>query len=76
MDFAYIEVSDNAGGIKRELHEKIFEPYFTTKHNSTGTGLGLFISKMICEQGFNGSIELKSKKNMTIFRIKMPLDEK
>ena len=76
LDFAYIEVSDNAGGIKRELHEKIFEPYFTTKHNSTGTGLGLFISKMICEQGFNGSIELKSKKNMTIFKIKMPLDEK
>ena len=73
--FAVIELEDNAGGIPRENLEKIFEPYFTTKHKSRGTGLGLFMSKMICEQGLNGSMDVKSKKNTTTFSIKIPLDD-
>ncbi|MEA3331069.1 MAG: PAS domain S-box protein [Campylobacterota bacterium] len=72
-DFAVIEVGDNAGGIHEKTPYKIFEPYFTTKHTSQGTGLGLFMSKMICEQGLNGSIDLKSKKGTTTFSIKIPL---
>lgn len=72
--FALIEVQDNAGGISKESIEKIFEPYFTTKHKSCGTGLGLFMSKMICEQGLHGSLDVKSKKKMTTFTIKIPLD--
>lgn len=75
-EFAIVEVQDNAGGISKDNIEKIFEPYFTTKHASTGTGLGLFMSKMICEQGLNGSMDVKSKNNMTIFTIKIPLDLK
>ncbi|DAB27830.1 MAG: PAS domain-containing sensor histidine kinase [Sulfurimonas sp. RIFOXYD12_FULL_33_39] len=74
-DFAVIEVHDNAGGISKENIEKIFEPYFTTKHKSRGTGLGLFMSKMICEQGLNGTLDVKSKKNTTTFSIKIPLDK-
>jgi PAS domain S-box-containing protein len=73
--FALIEVGDNAGGISKENIEKIFEPYFTTKHKSRGTGLGLFMSKMICEQGLGGTLDVKSKKNTTTFSIKIPLDE-
>ena len=71
--FAIIELQDNAGGIKLKSIYKIFEPYFTTKHTSQGTGLGLFMSKMICEQGLNGFIDVKSKKNMTTFIIQIPL---
>ena len=76
--FALIEVQDNAGGIAKENIEKIFEPYFTTKHQSRGTGLGLFMSKMICEQGLDGYLDVKSKKGLTTFSIKIPLvcDEK
>ena len=77
--FVLIEFKDNAGGISIENQEKIFEPYFTTKHKSSGTGLGLFMSKMICEQGLNGYIDVKSKKEFTTFSIKIPLvlqDEK
>jgi len=70
---AIIEVKDNAGGIKNKNPYKIFEPYYTTKHTTQGTGLGLFMSKMICEQGFNGSIDVKSKKGITTFSIKIPL---
>ncbi|WP_295021027.1 ATP-binding protein [Sulfurimonas sp.] len=72
-EFAIIEVEDNAGGIKKDNIDKIFEPYFTTKHKSRGTGLGLFMSKMICEQGLHGTIDAKSKKQTTTFSIKIPL---
>ena len=71
--FALIEFEDNAGGVQQKEIYKIFEPYFTTKHSSCGTGLGLFMSKIICEQGLNGSINVKSKKGFTTFSIKIPL---
>ena len=74
-DFAIIRLQDNAGGIKEKNIEKIFEPYFTTKHTSQGTGLGLFMSRMICEQGLHGSIDVKSVKNTTTFIIKIPLQK-
>jgi len=73
-EYVLIEVEDNAGGIKYKNIYKIFEPYFTTKHKSQGTGLGLFMSKMICEQGLNGSLDVKSKKGTTTFSIKIPLE--
>ncbi|WP_321778088.1 PAS domain-containing sensor histidine kinase [Sulfurimonas sp.] len=72
-NFAYIEIQDNAGGIESKNLEKIFEPYFTTKHQSRGTGLGLFMSKMICEQGLDGYMGVSSKKGLTTFSIKIPL---
>ena len=75
FDVAIIELKDNAGGIKEKSIYKIFEPYFTTKHTSQGTGLGLFMSKMICEQGLNGSLDVNSKKGTTTFRIKIPLEK-
>ena len=75
LDIAIIEFQDNAGGIKEKNIYKIFEPYFTTKHKSQGTGLGLFMSKMICEKGLNGSLDVKSRKNMTKFTIKIPIEE-
>ena len=53
-----ITVSDNAGGIDKDVKDKIFEPYFTTKHPSLGTGLGLYISKKILEKSMNGIIEV------------------
>jgi C4-dicarboxylate-specific signal transduction histidine kinase len=74
--FAHIELQDNAGGITKENIENIFEPYFTTKHQSSGTGLGLFMSKMICEKGLDGQLDVSSKKGMTSFSIKIPLVKK
>lgn len=51
-----IEVKDNGGGIKEEIQEKIFDPYFTTKHQFQGTGLGLYMSNQIVQNHFNGQI--------------------
>ncbi len=73
-EYALIEVQDNAGGIKQKNAYKVFEPYFTTKHASQGTGLGLFMSKMICEKGMHGSLDVKSKKNITTFSIRIPIE--
>jgi len=73
-DNAIVIVEDNAGGIVEKERYKIFEPYFTTKHKSQGTGLGLFMSKMICEKGFNGSLDVTSKKGTTQFVITIPME--
>jgi len=52
-----IEIKDNAGGIDNNIIDKIFDPYFTTKHKSQGTGLGLHMTYKLIVEGMNGSIE-------------------
>ena len=73
--FAFIIIKDNAGGILDENLEKIFEPYFTTKHSSLGTGIGLFISNLIIQKSLNGTIEAISQNNESKFTITIPITE-
>ena len=53
-------VRDNAGGIHLNDKSKVFEPYFTTKHKSVGTGVGLYMAKQIIERQFNGTINVSN----------------
>jgi len=57
-----INVIDNAGGIKSDIMAKVFDPYFTTKHKSVGTGIGLYMSKQMVEKHMNGKIDCKNIK--------------
>ncbi len=63
---ALVEVLDNGGGIKEDVLERMFEPYFTTKHKSSGTGIGLYMSKQIIEKQMNGEIVALNKKHRFI----------
>jgi PAS domain S-box-containing protein len=55
-----IEIKDNAGGIPKDILPKIFEPYFTTKHQSQGTGLGLSMVYSLVTEGMQGTIEVSN----------------
>ncbi|MCW9067442.1 MAG: HAMP domain-containing histidine kinase [Sulfurimonas sp.] len=73
---------DNAKGIEAEIEDKIFDPYFTTKDKSQGTGIGLYMSKQIVQKLFSGTIEANSQidtkkecKNKTCFYITLPCSD-
>lgn len=55
-----IRITDNGGGINNDIMDRIFEPYFTTKFKSDGTGVGLYMSKMIVEDSIGGELVLKN----------------
>jgi C4-dicarboxylate-specific signal transduction histidine kinase len=68
----FISIKDSAGGIKEDIIDKIFEPYFTTKHKSGGTGMGLYISKLIIQSSFKGDIKVKAVDNGVKFILEIP----
>jgi len=74
-DGLMIVVSDNGFGIKEEIREKIFSPYFTTKKRTQGTGIGLYMSKQIINKLFDAEIVLLNDTIETTFKIKIPYSE-
>jgi PAS domain S-box-containing protein len=72
---AVIQVSDNAGGIEAGVQERIFEPYFTTKEASGGTGIGLYMSKMIVQKHMNGRLEVTNGDGGACFTVTLPFDQ-
>ncbi len=65
-----IEIIDNAGGVDVAIVDKIFDPYFTTKE--TGSGIGLYMARMIVERNHHGSISMNNEANGAKFSIRIP----
>lgn len=74
--FARLSVSDNAGGIDEAIMDKVFDPYFTTKHQGQGTGLGLYMSKMIVEQNMGGTLTVENRGDGACFTVSLPTSGK
>ena len=73
-DQATINIDDNGPGIKTRPIEKIFEPYFSTKWNANGTGIGLYMSKMIIEKNMRGKLLATNRDMGARFTIVIPID--
>jgi C4-dicarboxylate-specific signal transduction histidine kinase len=71
-EFNTIKIIDNAGGIPDNILQKIYDPYFTTKHQSQGTGIGLYMSKDIIEKNMKGRIVAGNTEDGAIFSISIP----
>ncbi|MBN2783053.1 MAG: response regulator [Campylobacterales bacterium] len=70
-----VSVLDNGGGINDEIIDKVFEPYFTTKSDDKGTGIGLYMSKIIVETKMNGKIEVKNRDGGALFVMRFKKGE-
>ena len=66
-----VTITDNGGGIKQEVMERIFEPYFTTKDNGNATGLGLFMAKTVIEKNMGGRLTARNVAGGAEFRIEI-----
>jgi len=70
-----ISIKDNAGGIDSQTIQRIFEPYFTTKEQGKGTGMGLYMSKLIIEDNMDGKLTVNSNDKTTAFIISFDDDK-
>ena len=66
-----IKLCDNAGGIPKSVRNKIFEPYYTTKHKSQGTGLGLFMARKIIIERLGGQLSVENVGDGSCFSISL-----
>ncbi|MDD5052078.1 MAG: ABC transporter substrate-binding protein [Sulfuricurvum sp.] len=69
--FCTIAVEDTGGGIPKDIIDKIFDPYFTTKFESQGTGIGLYMAKMIIEKHFLGKLSVHNTSKGACFEIRL-----
>jgi len=68
--YVYLSIQDNCGGIEAEIIDKVFEPYVTSKY-TYGTGIGLYMSKLIIENKMHGKIYVENNTQGAVFILKI-----
>jgi signal transduction histidine kinase len=71
-DEIIIRIGDNGGGISKSIMDKIFDPYFTTKKEGKGTGIGLYMSKVIVESSMDGKLIASNDDQGAVFTLHFP----
>jgi C4-dicarboxylate-specific signal transduction histidine kinase len=66
-----IVIEDSAGGIATDIIDKVFEPYFTTKEEGKGTGIGLYMSKQIVEESLHGTLSVSNAESGARFVVEL-----
>jgi signal transduction histidine kinase len=74
-EYAVVKIEDNGGGIPGDIIDKVFDPYFTTKFEAQGTGLGLYMSKTIIEKNMGGLLTVSNSDTGACFVIKIRVKE-
>ncbi len=67
-----LEISDNGGGIPQDILDRVFDPYFSTKMEKNGTGLGLYMSKIIVQEHCKGILKVTNNDDGACFKIELP----
>ena len=70
-----LSILDNGGGIEEKETDRIFEPYYTTKLEHEGTGLGLYMAKLLTENSMGGHLIAKNENGGAMFEIILPAEQ-
>ncbi|MEI7817945.1 MAG: ATP-binding protein, partial [Desulfuromonadales bacterium] len=71
INCSVVSIADNGGGISADIMPRIFDPYFTSKEKTKGTGIGLYMSKIIIEQNMGGRLTAKNIEGGVTFNIEV-----
>jgi signal transduction histidine kinase len=72
---AILRITDNGGGIESEPIDRVFEPYFSTKEQGQGSGIGLYMAKMIIETNMHGQLSVTNEAGGARFEVRLKRSE-